>query len=239
MALLRAEIPQKDDASWNVMESRRPARIFWTAREPTSGGAGAPGVRGDNYATANGNGVEGYALSSAGSGVYGQNDGGGNGVEGYAVSSAGIGVYGIHQATSGTGPGVQGDTSSTSGNAVGVLGRVTSASAGPASVAVRGINANTGMSGIGVWGSHANAQAIVSKEIDHNAFTIRTNKPSVKVSWQVTGIRHDRYANANRIQVVVPKTGSDAGKYLHPELYGKAKSAGIGYRKPPRAQMQK
>jgi hypothetical protein len=35
------------------------------------------------------------------------------------------------------------------------------------------------------------AQAIVAKKIANNTFTIRTNKPGVEVSWQITGIRHD------------------------------------------------
>ena len=34
------------------------------------------------------------------------------------------------------------------------------------------------------------AQAVVEREIENNRFTIRTNKPGVKVSWQVTGVRH-------------------------------------------------
>ena len=42
------------------------------------------------------------------------------------------------------------------------------------------------------------AQAIVASEVSHNPFTIRTNKPNVEVSWQVTGIRQDAYANAPR-----------------------------------------
>lgn len=33
------------------------------------------------------------------------------------------------------------------------------------------------------------AQAIVAREIENDRFTIKTNKPRVKVSWQVTGIR--------------------------------------------------
>ena len=40
------------------------------------------------------------------------------------------------------------------------------------------------------------AQAIVVQEITNNRSTIKTNKHSVKVSWQVTGIRHDAYADA-------------------------------------------
>ena len=47
----------------------------------------------------------------------------------------------------------------------------------------------------------------VAKEIERNAFTIRSAKPHVKVSWQVTGIRHDPYANAHRIRVVERKQG--------------------------------
>jgi len=70
-------------------------------------------------------------------------------------------------------------------------------------------------------------QARVWNEIAHNRFTIRTNHPNIRVSWQVTGVRHDRYAHANRTQVVVPKARADQGKYLHPELYGKPASDAI------------
>jgi hypothetical protein len=43
----------------------------------------------------------------------------------------------------------------------------------------------------------------------------------------VTGIRHDPYADAHRIKVVVPKTAAERGKYLHPELYGQPTGKGI------------
>ena len=78
------------------------------------------------------------------------------------------------------------------------------------------------------------AQAIVWKEIQANRFTIRTDRPNVKVSWQVTGVRHDVYANAHRIPVVLDKQAVDQGKYLHPELYGKPRSLSIA-RLPERA----
>ena len=64
------------------------------------------------------------------------------------------------------------------------------------------------------------AQAIVAKEIADNQFTIRTNQPSVKVSWQVTGIRHDAWANANRTPVEVEKTGLERGTYMFPDVFG-------------------
>ena len=73
------------------------------------------------------------------------------------------------------------------------------------------------------------AQAIVSSEIKDNRFTIRTDKPNVKVSWMVTGIRHDAYAKAHRIEVVQNKTGKERGAYLHPELFGQPKTRSIEY----------
>jgi len=73
------------------------------------------------------------------------------------------------------------------------------------------------------------AQAIVSEEIHNNRFTIKTDKPNVRVSWQVTGIRHDPFAESHRIQVEVEKTGKERGKYLHPKEYGVSESLGIDY----------
>jgi hypothetical protein len=73
------------------------------------------------------------------------------------------------------------------------------------------------------------AQAVVAKEISRNHFTIKTSKPGVKVSWQVTGVRHDAYAEANRIQVEVEKPLEEQGRYLHPELFGAAPEQAVGY----------
>jgi hypothetical protein len=73
------------------------------------------------------------------------------------------------------------------------------------------------------------AQAIVASEISHNQFSIRTDKPNVKVSWQVTGIRQDAFANAHRIQTDVEKSPADRGHYLHPELFGAPATDRIGY----------
>jgi hypothetical protein len=77
--------------------------------------------------------------------------------------------------------------------------------------------------------------ARVVKEIAHNRFSIQSDQPQVKVSWQVTGIRHDRYADSHRINVVVPKSGADEGRYLHPELYGQPKSKAIDRAPAPQA----
>ena len=43
------------------------------------------------------------------------------------------------------------------------------------------------------------APIYIAQEIHHNSFQIAGGAPSLKVSWQVTGIRRDSFANAHRI----------------------------------------
>ena len=74
------------------------------------------------------------------------------------------------------------------------------------------------------------AQAIVSEEISNNQFKIKTDKPNVKVSWQVAGVRQDPAANAYRIQNEVEKPAPEKGTYLMPELYGYGPEMAPGYR---------
>ncbi len=64
------------------------------------------------------------------------------------------------------------------------------------------------------------AQAIVEQEVQGNQFVIATDQPNVKVSWQVTGVRNDPYAKANRIQIEINKPAHEQNKYLYPELHG-------------------
>jgi hypothetical protein len=75
------------------------------------------------------------------------------------------------------------------------------------------------------------AQAIVATKIGNNRFVIRTNKPKVEVSWQVTGIRQDAYANAHRIPVEEDKPAGQQGHYLHPELFGQPETKSIAARR--------
>jgi len=58
----------------------------------------------------------------------------------------------------------------------------------------------------------------------------------VKVSWQVTGIRQDAWANAHRIQVEVDKAPRDQGHYIHPELFGHEGEPSIAETHHPRPQ---
>ncbi len=69
----------------------------------------------------------------------------------------------------------------------------------------------------------------IAKEIANNSFRIAGGKARMKVSWQVTGIRQDPWAQANRIEVEPYKQPEDQGKYLNPELYGQPKEMGVHY----------
>ena len=71
------------------------------------------------------------------------------------------------------------------------------------------------------------AQAIVAEEIKDNRFVVRTSAPNVKVSWQVTGIRQDKWANNNRITVEVEKPDRERGFYLHPQAFDQPEERGI------------
>jgi serine/threonine protein kinase len=64
------------------------------------------------------------------------------------------------------------------------------------------------------------AVKFVAKELSNRQFAIKTDKPNVKVCWQVTGIRQDAWANAHRIPVEELKPEGERGLYIHPELFG-------------------
>ena len=51
----------------------------------------------------------------------------------------------------------------------------------------------------------------------------------MEVSWMVTGIRHDPYAEKHIVVVEKGKRADQIGMFVHPELYGKPRDAAIGY----------
>jgi hypothetical protein len=69
----------------------------------------------------------------------------------------------------------------------------------------------------------------VAREISGNSFEIAGGEPGLKVSWQVTGIRHDRFAEKNRIPVEEEKPVEERGKYLHPKAYDLSETMGVNY----------
>ena len=71
----------------------------------------------------------------------------------------------------------------------------------------------------------------IAQEIENNRFRIAGGEPGLKVSWQVTGSRHDAYAEANPLPVEEDKQPGELGTYLHPEEYGKPRTEGLDYQR--------
>jgi hypothetical protein len=82
------------------------------------------------------------------------------------------------------------------------------------------------------------APVYIAEEISNNQFKIAGGKPGLKVSWQVTGIRQDAWANAHRIPVEVDKLERERGYYIHPELYGAPEEKQIEWTRHPEMMKQ-
>lgn len=67
----------------------------------------------------------------------------------------------------------------------------------------------------------------IAAEIKGNHFKIAGGRAGMRVSWQVTGIRHDAFANSNRIPVEEDKLEQERGSYLHPGVFSQPKSTGV------------
>jgi hypothetical protein len=69
----------------------------------------------------------------------------------------------------------------------------------------------------------------IAEEISENRFRIAGGTAGMEVSWQVTGIRKDPWAEMNRIVVEEDKPEEARGTYLHPEAFGQPETRGEGY----------
>jgi hypothetical protein len=78
--------------------------------------------------------------------------------------------------------------------------------------------------GGGTW-----ARARVAHRVEDNRFVVETDVPATEVSWQVTGIRKDPFAERNRIPVEQEKTEAERGLYLHPEAWGRPPEEGVDF----------
>jgi hypothetical protein len=63
----------------------------------------------------------------------------------------------------------------------------------------------------------------IAEKIAGNRFKIAGGSPGMEVSWQITGIRKDPFAENYRIPVEEEKPVAERGYYLHPEVYGQPK----------------
>ena len=78
----------------------------------------------------------------------------------------------------------------------------------------------------------------VAQEIQNNRFRIAGGKAGMRVSWQVTGIRHDPYAQQHPVSVEQNKAANEKGKYLYPAGYGQPETMGTGYEQSQSARRQ-
>jgi hypothetical protein len=74
--------------------------------------------------------------------------------------------------------------------------------------------------------------------VAQHQFKIATNATFVKVSWQITAVRQDAYAQAHRLIVEQEKPANERGYYIHPELYGQPEEKGIAWARNPKVMRQ-
>jgi hypothetical protein len=72
------------------------------------------------------------------------------------------------------------------------------------------------------------APVYIAQKISSSRFKIAGGQPGTEVSWQVTGIRQDPYAEKHRIRVEEEKLAGERGKYLHPDAYNMPETMGMG-----------
>ena len=78
----------------------------------------------------------------------------------------------------------------------------------------------------------------IAAKIKDNRFTIAGGTPGMEVSWQVTGIRQDAWANAHRVQVEEDKPAQERGTYLTPKEHGQPENKGRDYERLQRLRAQ-
>jgi len=67
----------------------------------------------------------------------------------------------------------------------------------------------------------------VAEEVSNNRLKIAGGRAQMKVSWQVTGIRQDEWAKANRIETEEEKPAEERGHYLHTQRGVRSEESGI------------
>ena len=77
------------------------------------------------------------------------------------------------------------------------------------------------------------APVYIAEELANDQFKVGGGRAGMKISWQITGIRQDAWANAHRIPVEEMKNDRERGYYLHPELYGQPEEKQIEWARHP------
>lgn len=71
----------------------------------------------------------------------------------------------------------------------------------------------------------------IAEEIVENKFKIAGGSANMKVSWTITGVRKDAFAEANRVEVEEDKPEEYKGYYLHAEAHGQPFERSIDFLK--------
>lgn len=69
----------------------------------------------------------------------------------------------------------------------------------------------------------------VKSEVRDGRFTVAGGTAGQAVSWQLTGVRRDAWAEANRVVPEVAKRATERGRYLHPALFGQPAERGLAW----------
>ncbi|MEV0711568.1 hypothetical protein [Nocardia aurea] len=69
----------------------------------------------------------------------------------------------------------------------------------------------------------------IAEPVRDNAFTLCSERPHTTVCWQVSGVRQDKWANANRIRVEQEKSPAERDRYLHHAEYHQPATTGIAH----------
>ena len=69
----------------------------------------------------------------------------------------------------------------------------------------------------------------IAEKLENGRFKISGGPAGIEVSWMLTGIRKNPYAEAYRIPVEEDKIGAERGTYLYPEVYGQPQSKSVIY----------
>ena len=73
----------------------------------------------------------------------------------------------------------------------------------------------------------------IVEEINDHRFKIAGGSPAMRVCWQVTGIRQDAWAQANRLVAEQDKPADEQDYYLHPETHGHYPERNVGKARHP------
>jgi hypothetical protein len=78
----------------------------------------------------------------------------------------------------------------------------------------------------------------IAEKVSGARFRIAGGQAGFEVSWQVTGVRQDAYANKYRIPVEEDKPERERGYYLRPEVFNQTEEKSIEWARNPELMRQ-